>query len=150
MRNAGAASRTAWRSSTRCAGDGAAEPSSAASMTERSSRGGSGAIAGEQTRSPAGILGGRRNGRVRKGFKTLVGEHGASGFLGGAQGNPAESAVGCSSRQTRDERGRVAKTRRRLWHLRIWAVQKFGRLACWTRAVQNALIPSFLAKESFY
>jgi hypothetical protein len=57
VRNAGAASRTAWRSSTRCAGDGAVEPSSAASMTERSSRGGSGAIAGEQTRSAVGTLG---------------------------------------------------------------------------------------------
>ena len=83
MRNAGAASRTAWRSSTRCAGDGAAEPSSAASMTERSSRGGSGAIAGEQTRSPAGTLGGVGGmGGYGRDFKTLVSEHGAGGLLG--------------------------------------------------------------------
>jgi hypothetical protein len=49
-RKAGAASRRAWRSSTRCAGDGGAGLSNAASTTARSSRGGGGAMGGDLPR----------------------------------------------------------------------------------------------------
>ena len=115
----------------------------------RSSRGGGGSIAGEQTRSPAGTLVGSRRWSAEwegngKRFKTLVHEHGAgvaSGFWALFVLSEGETS-----------RVRVVALRRRAAAAKAVASAHLGRSpvlkACQTREVSHLRIVRYENSES--